>query len=176
MFSYCSVSLLNESTKKSIKGKIPKQPPNVATYTTGTQGAVPNITRCAPINPNGKGKAKSAETNFFLFFSFFESSFFTIESLTPAFTSKKSVSPCVNFGIPDKSKYCVFTTDLDDAQSVEKSANKKKKIDFLVFNFIKNKKGDVEKHPPLKFISNYFAALKRFVTSSQFTTLQKAAM
>jgi hypothetical protein len=52
-------------TQKSIIGIIPKHPPNVAAYTIGTHGFVPNITRCAPINPKGKGNANKAATIFF---------------------------------------------------------------------------------------------------------------
>lgn len=51
--------------QKSISGNNPKQPPNVATYTIGTQGLVPNITRWAPTKPQGKGNANNAETNLF---------------------------------------------------------------------------------------------------------------
>lgn len=131
------MSLLKVITKKSISGRTPKQPPNVATYTTGTQGLVPRITLCAPINPVGKGKAKSAEIIFFLFFSFCES-----ESTTSLSTIKKSVSPISNEIAFGKSSGTIFSNGSADVKRLETIEKIKMKINFFVFNLIKRiKKG-----------------------------------
>ena len=86
------MSLLKVITQKSISGSKPKHPPNVATYTTGTQGLVPSMTRCAPINPKGKGNAKIAETIFFFLFSFAEFFFLGNESVSENLVCKQIVS------------------------------------------------------------------------------------